>query len=229
VLFPTSIKQGSNVQEIPFGAVERPTASEFPAQNWMAWGDGSKGLALLNRGLPGNNAAAGTMMLSLLRSTKILGYAFHGGYEPGVSSDTGLELGNQHTFQYALVPYTGGWSDAGVFRAGMEFNHPLLVRKAEVHEGALPKRWGFLKVSHANVVTSALKPGRDNSAILRVYEASGKASSGVKVSFAAAPEAAWESNLIEDTGRKLDLSGGLAFDLRAYEIKTFKLQFRKTK
>ena len=49
----------------------------------------------------------------------------------------------------------------------------------------------------------------------------------MKVSVAAAPEAAWESNLIDDSGRKLDVSGDLGFDLRAYEIKTFKLQFRK--
>jgi alpha-mannosidase len=229
VLFPTSIKQGKNVQEIPFGAVERPTEREFPAQNWMAWGNGTNGLALLNRGLPGNNSAAGTMMLSLLRSTKILGYAFHGGYEPGISSDTGLELGNPHTFEYALLPYTGQWNEAGVYRAAFEFNHPLIVRKAEVHAGALPKRWGFLNVSHPNVATSALKPGPDGSAILRVYEATGKGASGVKVSFASSPESGYESNLMEDAGRKLDVSSGLQFDLRPYEIKTFRLQFKRSK
>ncbi len=229
VLFPTSIRQGKNVQEIAFGAIERPTEREFPAQNWMAWGDGTNGLALLNRGLPGNNSAAGTMMLSLLRSTKILGYAFHGGYEPGVGSDTGLELGVPRTFQYALVPYAGVWNEAGVYRAGLEFNHPLIVQKMEAHTGDLPKRWGFLKISHSNVVTSALKPGRDGSAILRVYEASGKNTSGVKVTFTSAPESGYESNLIEDTGRKLDVSSGLQFDLRSYEIKTFRLQFKGTR
>ena len=83
-------------------------------------------------------------MLSLLRSTKILGYAFHGGYEQGVSSDTGLELGMPLTFQYALVPYSGDWSEAGVYRAGMEFNHPLVTRKALLHGGPLPKKWGLL-------------------------------------------------------------------------------------
>ena len=31
-----------------------------------------------------------------------LQYAFHGGYEPGVSSDLGLELGKPMTFQYAV-------------------------------------------------------------------------------------------------------------------------------
>jgi alpha-mannosidase len=75
------------------------------------------------------------------------------------------------------------------------------------------------------VVTSALKPGPDGSAILRVYEAGGKSVDGVKITFSAAPVAAYDANLIEQAGAKLDVSDGLRFNLRAYEIKTFKLQF----
>src|SRR5262249_32671295 len=138
-------------------------------------------------------------------------------------------LGKPMTFQYAVVPYHGGWNDAGIYRSGLEFNHPLIVRKAESHGGVLPKRWGFLTVSHADVITSALKPGPDGSAILRVYEAGGKSAEDVRVTFAAAPVAAYDSNLIEETGRKLDVSTGLRFNLRAYEIKTFRLQFGKSK
>jgi alpha-mannosidase len=84
VLFPTAIREGKNTQEITFGAIERPTGREFPALSWMAHGDDVKGVALLNRGRPGNNSAGGTLMLSLMRSAKILACAFHGGYEPEV-------------------------------------------------------------------------------------------------------------------------------------------------
>ena len=95
VLFPTSIREGKNTHEIPFGSLERPVEQEFPAQNWADYSDGSRGVALLNRGLPGNNVANGTLMLSLMRSARIQAYAFHGGFEPGVSSDGGLEIGNE--------------------------------------------------------------------------------------------------------------------------------------
>jgi alpha-mannosidase len=166
-------------------------------------------------------------MLSLMRSAKILAYAFHGGYEPGVSSDLGLELGRPLSFQYAVVPYSGDWSAAGVYRTGMEFNHPLIVRKAEPHAGSLGKKWGFLKVSHANVAVSALKPGPDGSAILRVYEAGGKSATGVKITFASAPQEAYEANLIEEAERKLDAGSGLSFDVHPYQIRTFKLQFNR--
>ena len=83
--------------------------------------------------------------------------------------------------RYALVPHAGDWREAGVFRDGLEFNHPLICRKVLPHAGTLPARWGLLEVSSPNVVVSALKPGRDGTAVLRVYEAAGQAAPGVKI------------------------------------------------
>ncbi len=224
-MFPTTIDAGRNTQEIAFGAIERPEKSEFPAQNWADYGDGSKGLTLVNRGMPGNNVAGGTLMLSLMRSARINSYGFADGYEPGVSSDSGLELGKRLTFQYALVPHAGDWRAAGAWREGLEFNNPLIVKMLDAHVGPLPNQWGMLKVSHANAVVSALKPGRDGAAILRIYEASGKATSGVTVQTAATLITASETNLIEDPDRTLGVHDNqITFDLGPYEIKTFRLQ-----
>ncbi len=68
--FPTAIENGRVVREIPFGAVEQPEGIECPAQNWMDYGNGQHGVALLNRGIPGNNAADGTLLLSLMRTPR---------------------------------------------------------------------------------------------------------------------------------------------------------------
>lgn len=84
-LFPTSIKNGRNVQEIPFGAIERPSGIEFPAQHWVDYSDGQRGVALLNLGLPGNLVTDSTLMLSLLRSHNLGAYGFGGGYEPNAT------------------------------------------------------------------------------------------------------------------------------------------------
>lgn len=225
VLFPSSIPRGHNTQEIAFGAIERPENEEYPAQNWADYGDGTHGLAVLNRGLPGNNAAGGTLLLSLLRSARLISYAYSGGYEPGVSSDTGLELGKRLTFDYALLPHSGDWRDAGAFRAGMEFNQPLIAVAEGRHSGALPKRWGLLEVSHPNVVLSALKPGRNGHPVLRVYEAAGKPAAGARIHFAGALAGVREANLMEDPGAKVEVrDNGFGFDLRPYEIKTFELE-----
>ena len=117
VLFPTSIQQGTTMEEIPFGAIERPQRQEFPAQNWIDYGDAAHGLSLINQGLPGNNVADGKLMLSLMRSARLISYGFIGGYEQGVGSDTGLGIGGKYTLNYALVPHNGDWRSAAPWRA----------------------------------------------------------------------------------------------------------------
>jgi len=224
VLFPTTIQHGRNVHEIPFGSIERPVGIEFPAQNWVDYGDGQRGVALLNRGLPGNTVSAGTLMLSLLRSTRIVAYGFGGGYEPGMSSDTGFELGKEFTFDYALVPHAGDWREAALYREGMEYNHPLIASTVAAQAGDLPARWGLLDIAPSNVVLTALKPGPpDSTCVLRVYEAHG-APTKATVRFSAALTAAQEVNLMEDDGPEVPVEGdALQFELRPFEIKTFKV------
>ncbi len=228
-LFPTSIKGGRSTHEIPFGAIERPIGVELPAQNWVDYGDGEKGLGLLNLGIPGNNVADDTMMLSLLRSAVIGAYAGApvGGFEPGVSSDSGLQLGKVLTLQYALVPHYGDWRQAKLYRAGLEFNQPLLTRKLAAHDGKLPKRWSFLEVSEPNVVVAALKPGPGGKTILRVYEAEGKTTPAIRIKLAAGLTSLQETNLMEADGRKLEVENDtIHFDLRPFEIKTFLLELQ---
>ncbi|MGE5223841.1 MAG: glycoside hydrolase family 38 C-terminal domain-containing protein, partial [Omnitrophica WOR_2 bacterium] len=224
LLFPTSILNGQNTHEIPFGAIARPEGIEFPAQNWIDYGDGEKGVALLNRGIPGNNVSEGTLMLSLLRSTCITAYGYFGGYEPGMSSDTGFELGKELSFDYALVPHLGGWREAGVCREGLAFNHPLFVCPQPAHAGRLPARWGFLEITHPDVIVSAFKLSRAGSAVLRVYEAGGHPAQDVEIRFNAPVTSAEETNLMEDPGEKLAISGNtLKLNFRPFEIKTIRL------
>jgi alpha-mannosidase len=224
-LFPTGIKEGKSVHEIPFGAIERPPGIEFPAQNWVDHGDGKQGLALLNLGLPGNVVTDGTLMLSLLRAHTLGAYGFGGGYEPGMLSETGFQLGKPRTVRYALVPHKGDWKQAGVYRDGLEFNHPLVARVVAPHSGPLPRRWGFLIVSAPNVVVSDLKPARDGGIALRLYEAAGQRTEAVAVKLHAKVSSANEANLLEDMGRALSVEDNtVRFDLRSYEIKTIILQ-----
>ena len=228
LLFPTAIQGGESVHEIPFGAIGRPDGIEFPAQNWIDYGDGERGVALLNRGLPGNNVADGTMMLSLMRSTSIVAYGFGGGYEPGMSSDSGYEEGKEQSFDCALVPHAGDWRRAKTYREGMEFNHPLLVRTAAPGPGALPASRSFLRVSPESVVLSTLKPGENGGAVARIYEAAGLPVEGVRIEAAAEIKRAAEADLMEDEIGELPVvDGGLSLDLRPFEIKTIRIEFKR--
>jgi len=227
MLAPTTISNGKNFQEIPFGAIERPMSQEFPAQNWIDYSDGAHGLALLNRGNPGNNISENTLMLSLLRSTRIQSYGFGGGFE-GQSSDSALELNKPLTIHYALVPHAGTWTDASIYRAGLEFNNPLLIRKVSTHPGPVPARWGLLEISAPNVVVSAVKTSHDGATIIRVYEAAGRATADVQLKLHANIRAVSEVNLIEDKIAPLkSKQNTLHFNLHPFEIKTFKLELKR--
>jgi alpha-mannosidase len=136
VQFPTSVRDGHNVEEIAFGAIDRPCNQEFPAQNWIDYSGNEGGLALLNRALPGSNVAGNTMLLSLARSTRLFSYEGVGG--PDESSDSALELGKRLAFDYAVIPHAGTWQEAQVYRAGLEFNNPLIVRSTTAHAGISP-------------------------------------------------------------------------------------------
>jgi alpha-mannosidase len=225
LLFPTSIQTGRRFDEIPFGAIERPERHELPAQEWFDWSDGKHGLALLNIGLPGSNVADGTLLVSLMRSARINDYPPVGGYA-GSSSDLGLELGQERTFHYALVPHLGSWQDARVFQAGLEFDNPLLIRPLEQHPGKLPKSWGLLEVSAPNVVVSALMAAEDGHGVIaRVYEAAGQPAANVKIHFSHRLAEASEVNLMEDKIQSMaSQNNSINFDLRPFEIKTFRLQ-----
>jgi alpha-mannosidase len=223
-VFPTTIRNGTTMEEIPFGAIERPQRQEFPAQNWIDYGDGAHGLSLINQGLPGNNVADDKLMLSLMRSARLISYGFIGGYEPGVGSDTGLGIGRKYTLNYALVPHSGDWRSATPWRTGLEFNNPLIAQTVAPHPGELPSKWGLLEVSNEDAVTSALKPGKDGTVIVRIYEAAGKPSHAVRATWHAAISQVHEANLIEDTGAPVNAQvDSFIFDLKPYEIKTFKL------
>ena len=227
VAFPTSIRQGCSFHEIPFGAVPHPEGVECPAQNWIDYGDGNQGLALLNRGLPGNNVADGVLLLSLLRSATIGGYGFGGGYEPGMGSDTGLELGKQFAFDYALLPHSGSWDEASIPREGMAFNHPMIAVTAASQPGVLPKRWGLLEISHPDVLVSALKPGENDGIVLRLYEAAGRLAEGVTIRLSVPVISAEEANLMEDPGFTLAvIDDSVRLDFGPFEIKTIKLELR---
>src|SRR5207245_2467563 len=90
------------------------------------------------------------------------------------------------------IPHAGDWQQAAVYRDGQAFNPPFLIHKAQLHTGTLPARWGLLQISPSNVVLTAVRPGPGQTTIIRVYEASGRNTPGVKIALHARVTAANE-------------------------------------
>jgi alpha-mannosidase len=226
VAMPVNIKDGRITYEIPFGAIERPHG-EYPAQNWVDYSDGKRGVGLLNQGLPGNNVVDNVMMLSLLKCTSLR--EAMAGMVSGVNSDTAFEKGIQHTFRYALVPHEGDWRKARMYKSGWEFNCPLVVRKHTGDAGYLPSELSFLEIDGDNVILSCFKGNRD-ALILRVYESEGR-NTAVRIRLFRDIETATESNLIEQslpegTAVLQVRKNTIGFEIKPFEIKTLKIKLK---
>ncbi|WP_165224257.1 alpha-mannosidase [Aquisphaera insulae] len=225
LLFPTAIKGGKRFDEIPFGAIERPEGIEFPSQNWVDLGDGTHGLAVLNAGLPGHVVSDNTLMVSILRSHNLGAYGFGGGYEPGMSSEGAFQIGKERTAHYALLPHLGDWRDAGLARAGLEFNHPLVARLIDSHAGDLPLSKGFLEVSSPSVIVSSIKPADDGGIALRLYESTGRPAPGTRIRLSAFEAEASDADLLETARKPLAIvDGALSADFAPFQIRTIVLK-----
>jgi alpha-mannosidase len=190
----------------------------------MDYGDGEKGVALLNRGLPGNNVEGGVVMLSLLKCTALKeGYGEGGGWNFKTKTSDGYELGVQHEFEYALAPHQGDWRQAQIIRRGMEFNRPLIALKVAKHPGRLPRRWSLVEVEGESLAISALRHTPQGT-VVRVYETEGRQEAGAGLRFAWPVVRAEETNLIEQEARSLSCEGKvLRFEIGPFEIKTFRV------
>jgi hypothetical protein len=154
-----------------------------------------RSVALLNRGTPSHVAEPdGTLCLSLMRScTAWPSGVWLDGERRTAPDGSGFQLQHwSHTFEYALVAGAPDWRAAGFVRAGQEYNHGLIVRRAGAGSGAaaLPPVASLASVQPESVLLSALKArgnpyaagrtdvGADAAEGLitaRVYESSGRA------------------------------------------------------
>ena len=123
-----------------------------------------------------------------------------------------------HVFHYALYPHRGNWRDAQTYRAGYEYNSPLVAVVDRCHDGRLPARKSFLKTSADNLVLTAMKAGDNPTAslsgreadlekgvILRLYDATGDGASA-EITFSRPLLRASRTNLLEEDGDRIRIN-----------------------
>ena len=156
--FPTTIADGTTRHEIPFGIQNRPLG-EHVARNWLDYGNETVGLALLNRGIPGNGVDGGVLLLSLFRSAAM---------EYKTESELSFGEGVRHVFDYAIMPHPAG-ADTQIIREGRSFNRPPVPVSAAREWIDAPGR----SLTPESVALSCLKRTEDGL-LLRLYETTGK-------------------------------------------------------
>jgi len=217
--FPVQVRSTEATCEIQFGTVQRPTHRnttwdqqkfEICAHHWVDLSEGGYGVSLLNDGRFGHDVKGNMLRLTALRGPEY--------------PDPQADLGDHH-FVYALYPHAGDWREGGTARRGWELNAPMtaVVSRGSGNGGAR----SLLEVEGSGVVVTAFKPAEDGDGwVLRLYEAHG-GRGPVQVRFAQPPTRAVATNLVEEPEDGLDLAGSaLSFEVKPYEIKTFRLWWR---
>jgi alpha-mannosidase len=222
-VFPLNMQQPHITHEIPFGALDRPEG-EYPAQNWVDVCDGERGVALLNRGIPGHSLIGNVLTTSLMKCVKVVSYDA-GGYSARTRDELGFEIGVTHRFEQALLPHTGNWQSAELYHEGMAFNAPLMVRKVTAHEGKLPAIGSFLHTSLDDVTIHAVVV-EGNQIVLRVVESAGHSGAG-KITSRWPLRHVIETDLAGDHVSALPCDDtSFNFEIKPFEIKTFRMEMR---
>jgi len=221
VAFAVAVRARRASFEIPFGAIDRPTTRETPAEqakfevpahHWADLSDSDYGVSLLNDSKYGYDVRDNVIRLSLLRSPAY----------PDPHADEG-----RHLFTYSVYPHAGNWKQGRTVLRGYELNHPLLAHIEPIHAGSLPSVFSFLRVEPDTVVVTAVKKAEDGEAlILRFYEYAG-VKTDVTVTLPAEVAAAEEVNLMEKSLGPVRVSGRtITVTTGPFEIKTVKIALR---
>ena len=217
--FPVDVHADYATYEIQYGNVRRPThcntswdAAKFEvcAHKWADLSEDGFGVSVLNDCKYGCDIHNGVIGLSLLKSP----------VSPNPDADR-----EKHEFIYSLFPHAGGWREAGTVQQAYAINNPL----SAVYSGGsgdLPASYSLFRCDAANVVMEAVKQAEDgDGVILRLYECFNRRCT-VHVVCAGQITYLEECDLLENGIHELRHDADcFAFEIKPYEIKTFRLKF----
>ena len=239
VLFPLPFHTETAITENQFHVAERSltpppwngTSPEqppttFPQKSFAAFEGDDVGVAVFNKGLQegevvrdkkGREAYA----LTLLRCVGWLSrpdlVSRRGGAGPTISTEDSQMLG-QHTFEFSLTTYRGGWRENNIQATAHSFAYPPLAFATNEHEGSLGLDVPLAQVSAGTVPSAFTRSDVDGAPIVRVYNASG-AQGEASLSVPSAVPGAGLVDLMEQHVRNVDTThGDWRFPLRPWEI-----------
>jgi mannosylglycerate hydrolase len=230
------------------GWVEDPTAL-MHQRTFTDLSDGTRGLAILNRGLPSVEVTEdGTIALTLLRCVGWLSrddlWVRRIAAGPLVPTP-GAQCQGSYTFEYAILPHAGDWRE--VYQSAHNYNAPLHARRADTHPGLdlremnitrddpnrlrpipwprgghLPDTHSFVTVEPRELVLSAVRRTDDGSLLVRLYNIARETVAGeLLIGFPAS--AAYLANMAEETLEALPLEGNrIHLSVRGGEVVTVK-------
>jgi len=269
VNFPTGLKPAHSFVDQAFlvlprdidlpessGWVEDPTHL-MHQRTFTSLQEEGQGLAILNRGLPAvevTRIQGGTQIsLTLLRSVGWLSrddLSTRRVAAGPIVPTPGAQCIGKYVFEYAILPHAGDWRE--VYQQAYAYTAPLLVARADTHEGLdlsemnitrddpamvnsiewprggqNPDRLSLISVDTPELVISALKRSIDEkSLVVRFFNISPEPISPTIMTYWQL-EQAWRVNLNEERQEQIPLVGNHTFQVqvRGHQIITYELKF----
>jgi alpha-mannosidase len=222
VAFPVDVHTNKATYDIQYGNVERPThwntswdvaRFEVCGHKWADLSEEGYGISLLNDCKYGYDIKDGVMRLSLLKSSTW----------PHPTADK-----EKHLFTYALYPHRGNVMQGNTIEMGYQLNVPAIGKLIPPQEGNLPEDFSLVELDQRNVVIESIKEAEDDDAmILRLYEAMHQRGF-VTMRLNVNVDKVFLCNLLEENIEEMKLNNHiLTFEIKPYEIKTFKVYRNK--
>ena len=247
VKFPTDIDVDTHLAETHFYVIERPNKPTYyytrsdgtktyiatkPTRLWIDVSDGKKGLCVVTKGLPeyevrkrnGKTEILVTLMrcVGWLSRSDLLTRPRGAG--PHIPTKDSQMIGTW-VFEYSIIPHSGTWLEAEVYKTARNFIIPVLAHEDFPHSGELEPVYSFMKIEPSEVVLSAFKKAEDDdSIVLRVFNISGEEIEA-KITFDRRVAKAWIVNLNEEIVSELDSieENSIRVKIGGHKIATLKI------
>ncbi|MGF7144211.1 alpha-mannosidase [Anaerotaenia torta] len=219
VHFPVNIHSDEAAFDIQFGNLTRKVHSntswdvarfESCGHKWIDLSEGHYGVSLLNDCKYGHSIKDGNMAITLIKS----------GIEPNPATDQ-----EEHCFTYAIYPHAETWRAADTVREAASLNQPAYAVKGGVPGEAA----SYVSIDKSNVMIETVKQAEDGDGIvLRIYEfENALTKANVSLGISADILSVEECNLLEEVIEAVPRTEkGFAFEIKPYEIKTYKIKFK---
>ena len=159
--------------QIPYGALTREaTGNEEPGQQWVAVEGTRWGAGIVNDSKYGYSAVGGELRITALRCTA---YAWSGDErQPETYRYPRYMDEGQQRLTYWVLPYEGGWAEAGLPAAAEALVNPPVALVTHCHSGRLPQEHSLLQVDTEAVTACAVKKSEDgDELVLRLFNSTG--------------------------------------------------------
>jgi hypothetical protein len=203
-IFPAVGDDTVGVRDLPF-AVAETSDRYINGLYWTALTDGSKGLAIFNRGTMGSvHEVDGGFSVPLA-------YAMY--YVWGTRM-----LNGDFTYEFSLYPFSGDWREADLHRRALEYNFPCVAVCTAPGDGRLGRDLCLLEAGSSDVVVSALY-NKEGKSYVRMYKHQGRDSRAL-LRYLSGKARLTEVDL---AGRESEVvSGSLTF--RPWQIRTVRIE-----